>query len=175
MSKSDKIWLFLPLQPHFSAFQCLAKLVKIEMFADLNECLPSRPDLSLLDYHVWVAILAQSSKLQPKPDDWWVESRFADHLARAMRLRTLLSAWLPIRVLAASSGYCVHLQYNTVRLQHQSECSLTSRIQPMSLHQLPWLPSKDNKNISFHKIVAGILVCVPCPRSIFAHATLISN
>jgi len=26
--------------------------IKANMFADLNECLPSRPDLSPLDYHV---------------------------------------------------------------------------------------------------------------------------
>jgi len=35
------------------------------------------------------------------------------------------------------------------------------------------LPSKDNYNISFHKVVPRILVCVPCSRSTFAHATLI--
>jgi len=45
--------------------------------------------------------------------------------------------------------------------------------QPVSLQQLLWLPSKTTKNISFHKVVPGILVCVPCPRSTFAHATLI--
>ena len=32
---------------------------------------------------------------------------------------------------------------------------------------------KTTKKISFHKVVPGILVCAPCPRSTFAHATLI--
>jgi len=32
---------------------------------------------------------------------------------------------------------------------------------------------KTTKNISFHKVVPGTLVCVPCPRSTFAHVTLI--
>jgi len=32
---------------------------------------------------------------------------------------------------------------------------------------------KTTKNISFHKVFPGILVCVPCPRSTFAHAMLI--
>jgi len=29
--------------------------------------------------------------------------------------------------------------------------------------------------LSFHQVVLGILVCAPCPRSTFAHATLIST
>ena len=32
---------------------------------------------------------------------------------------------------------------------------------------------KTTKNISFHKVVPGILVCVPCPTHTFAYATLI--
>ena len=32
---------------------------------------------------------------------------------------------------------------------------------------------KTIKDISFHQVVPIILVCVPCPRSTFAHATLI--
>ena len=32
---------------------------------------------------------------------------------------------------------------------------------------------KTTKNIFLHKVVPRILVCVPCPRSTFAHATLI--
>ena len=32
---------------------------------------------------------------------------------------------------------------------------------------------KTTKNISFHKVAPGILVCVQCPRSTFAHAMLI--
>ena len=35
------------------------------------------------------------------------------------------------------------------------------------------LLQKTTKNISYHKVIPGILVCVPCPRSTFAHATLI--
>ena len=41
------------------------------------------------------------------------------------------------------------------------------------LHSLGYIPVGTTKNISFHKVVPGILVCVPCPRSTFAHATLI--
>ena len=38
----------------------------------------------------------------------------------------------------------------------------------------PGFLQKTTKNISFHKVVPGTtLVCVPCPRSTFAHATLI--
>jgi len=36
----------------------------------------------------------------------------------------------------------------------------------------PGFLQKTIKNISFHKVVPGILVCVPCPRSTFAFATL---
>ena len=37
----------------------------------------------------------------------------------------------------------------------------------------PGFLQKTIKNISFHKVVPGILVCVLCPRSTFAHAVLI--
>jgi len=36
-----------------------------------------------------------------------------------------------------------------------------------------FLQKKTTKNISFHNVVPGILVCVLCPRNTFAHATLI--
>ena len=37
----------------------------------------------------------------------------------------------------------------------------------------PGFLQKTVKNISFHKVIPRILVFVPCPRSTFAHATLI--
>ena len=38
---------------------------------------------------------------------------------------------------------------------------------------LPWFRSKDNLKFLFKKVVPAILVCVPWPRSTFAHATVI--
>ena len=46
--------------------------------------------------------------------------------------------------------------------------------QPVSLYSnFHGFLQKTTKNISFHKVFPGTLVCVPCPWSTFAHATLI--
>jgi len=37
----------------------------------------------------------------------------------------------------------------------------------------PGFLQKTTENISFQKVIPGILVCVPCPRSTFAHVVLI--
>ena len=116
----------------------------------------------------------ETSSATEIPDIWTValEFQFFDTVSRSSMHTYTCSQCFKQQFSSWTSVTRCHLDPDTqFHCEHVPFTSPAKRITHYS--NFSGFLQKTTKNISFHKVVPGILVCVPCPRSSFAHATSI--